>query len=119
MGYGGGNSVGSTGGNDNVTLTVPNLPEHSHDKGTLNGVTNTAGSHFHWLKIDDANGGVNYPYNIPEGFNSEQDHQIPTEPAGDHSHTVTISGSTGNTGSGQSFDNRPRYYVLAFIIRTQ
>lgn len=28
----------------------------------------------------------------------------------------TLSGRTGNTGSGNSFDNRPAYYALAFII---
>ena len=42
---------------------------------------------------------------------------------GDHSHTINEAGShnhtstMGNTGSGQSHENRPPYYALAFIMR--
>jgi hypothetical protein len=29
-----------------------------------------------------------------------------------------VSGTTGATGSGSAFDNRPAYYALAFIMKT-
>ena len=33
---------------------------------------------------------------------------------GDHSHSVSID----SQGGGQSFDNRPSYYALAYIMKT-
>jgi len=36
-----------------------------------------------------------------------------TEAAGSHSH----SGNTNPTGAGASYENRPRYYKLAFIMK--
>jgi len=41
-----------------------------------------------------------------------------TDYAGDHTHTVSISGTTGNTGSGTAHENRPPYYALAYIFKT-
>lgn len=49
--------------------------------------------------------------------------------AGNHSHTFTggaesvththnVNGPTGSTGSGSSFDNRPRYYALCYIMKS-
>jgi len=32
--------------------------------------------------------------------------------------TVSISGTTGNTGSGQGHENRPPYYALCYIMKT-
>ena len=35
----------------------------------------------------------------------------------DASHSHDVSGNTGSTGSGNSFDNRPPYYALAYIMK--
>ena len=40
---------------------------------------------------------------------------VPTSSSGAHDHSV--SGSTANAGSGNSHENRPPYYALAFIMR--
>jgi microcystin-dependent protein len=37
--------------------------------------------------------------------------------SGNHSHTITVSGVVGTTGSGTGHENRPPYYALAFIIK--
>jgi hypothetical protein len=37
--------------------------------------------------------------------------------AGTHSHTVTFSGNTGNTGSNTVIDIRPSYYALCYIMK--
>jgi microcystin-dependent protein len=34
-----------------------------------------------------------------------------------HNHTVTVTGTSGATGSGASIDNRPPYYALAYIMK--
>ena len=36
----------------------------------------------------------------------------------DHTHTVTVSGTSGATGSGTAFSILPTYYALAYIIKT-
>ena len=36
----------------------------------------------------------------------------------DASHSHDVTGNTGSAGSGSSFDNRPPYYAVTFIIKT-
>jgi len=36
----------------------------------------------------------------------------------DASHSHDVSGNTGSTGSGSSFDNRPPYYALCYIMKS-
>ncbi len=81
--------VGATGGSYPVTLTVAQLPAHSH---TVN--FGEGGGKFYAAV---SNGDFNYS-------------------------DLWSSGSyvsTGTTGSGQAFDNRPPYYALAYIMRVQ
>ena len=121
-------AIGSTGGSDNRTLSVANLPIHGHSLNghthsipSLSGSTGTAGNHAHttsWIGGEDrsfmAIGQGGSAYTVSNPFHSG------TNYAGDHTHTVTTnasttggaSGSTGNTGSGTSFDNRPLHENL-------
>ena len=111
-----------TGGSDFVTLEEANLPSHAH------GVSLTAasaGSHSHYLVAD---GKSTYlatyrisPTTASSGnwygvFDTCDDgirkpvgstNSTSAKAAGAHSHSV--SGSTGSTGSGTAFDNRPAY----------
>ena len=78
-GSGGSYTIGDTGGYDSVTLTVDQIPAHTHTAYT-------------------------------EGTG--------TPPGG----VATSSGNgssvdTGSTGGGQSHENRPPYYALAFIMK--
>ena len=108
-------AVNATGGTDSVSLSTANLPAHSHSfSGT--GTTNTTGAHSHssgWFGPRGASGQATvFATNDPAYGN------VNTGSAGNHNHTVTISGTTGNQGSGSSHENRPPYYALAYIMKS-
>ena len=108
-------AVNDTGGNDSVSLSTANLPAHSHSfSGT--GTTNTTGAHVHasgWYGPRAAAGQANI-----FASNDPNDGNVNTGSAGDHSHTVSVSGTTGNTGDGTAHENRPPYYALAYIMKS-
>ena len=60
--------------------------------------TNTTGNHTHELHNQNAN----HNHNFATGNESNS-----------HSHALTIN----NKGGGSAFDNRPAYYVVAFIMK--
>ncbi len=97
---------GMTGGVDSYSLSVAQLPAHSHT-----GTTNPAGAHSHtyWYRnaaVEGAGGsGQDWAFQRSEN----------TSTAPNHTHSFT----TANTGSGASIENRPNFYVLAYIIRVQ
>jgi microcystin-dependent protein len=108
-------AVNDTGGTDAVNLSTANLPAHSHSfSGT--GSTNTTGAHSHssgWYGPRGASGYASFfATNDPNYGN------VNTGSAGNHSHTVSVSGTTNNTGSGSAHENRPPYYALAYIMKT-
>lgn len=102
-------TAGNTGGKDNVTLTSSNLPSHSHSAGSL--YTNSAGSHTHNCyqpragKSDNANDRTVMEFSDYKATSS----------SGSHSHS--IYGNTGSTGSGSSFSILPPYYTLVYIMK--
>lgn len=80
-------SVGDTGGANEVTLTIDQIPPHSHNI-TLRGTRFTG--HIHeGATAAGTPGGV----------------------------SGTWTGSTQSAGSGASHENRPPYYALAYIMR--
>lgn len=89
-------------------------PRTTHRGWTLS--QQTAGSNYR-TTINDENTFAGHD-DGPDGITNAD-----IRPTGDHSHRVSGTtsdsgtGVTGSTGSGTSFDNRPRYYVLAFIIK--
>ena len=120
-----GGSVGNT-----------NLGNHNHSfSGSAS--TNNNGAHVHSLQV--ANGSDDNDADDRRLKTINQSQQVTFSGAvngnGAHSHSVTISGTTGNknlgnhnhslpatTGNqggtmGQSFNNLPPYYALAFIIK--
>jgi microcystin-dependent protein len=108
-------AVNATGGTDSVSLSTANLPAHNHSfSGT--GTTNTTGAHVHasgWYGPRGASGQA-----IIFASNDPNDGNVNTGSAGNHSHTVSVSGTTNNTGSGSAHENRPPYYALAYIMKT-
>ena len=102
-------TTGTTGGADTVTLSLSNLPSHSHSAGSL--YTNSAGSHTHMCyqpragKSDNANDRTVMEYSDYKATSS----------AGSHSHS--LYGSTGSAGSGSSFSILPSYYTLVYIMK--
>ena len=99
------NGIGNTGGEEQVTLNQGQLPPHHHS-----GTTNNAGSHSHSFtgarKSGDGSGtGSSNDYYTATSRN--------TASAGNHTHSFT----TENTGGGQPHENRPPYFVLAYIMK--
>jgi microcystin-dependent protein len=105
VGAGGSYNVGSTGGAAQVTLTVGQLPSHSH-QGTIS----NAGAHTHTY--------YGNTYGMIAGMGGDNAIRYPgtnrqTSESGSHSHTFTIQA----TGGGQPHENRPPYYALAYIMK--
>ncbi|WP_377473754.1 MAG: tail fiber protein [Microcoleus anatoxicus] len=100
VGAGNSYAVGATGGSNNVTLTVEQMPAHSH------GVNDPGHSHSK---------GASWP-----GSGPEQDQSGSPENRTDFNINTGFSGtgiSLQNTGSSQPHENRPPYYALAFIMK--
>jgi microcystin-dependent protein len=123
-------SPNSKGGSDTVTLAIENIPAHSHT-----GTTDANGSHSHSVSDpghqhafsitrNSGNSGGNpgeaqwggksdwgnYTY---DGTTSNNSTGIAIVSNGSHTHTIT----TANTGSGTSFDIKPKYIGITYIIK--
>ncbi|NHN24076.1 hypothetical protein FIA58_000165 [Flavobacterium jejuense] len=99
------NVTGKTGGANQVLLTTGQLPAHSHA-----GTTSNSGNHAHSFtgatkKGDGTGTGSSNAY---YGALTRT-----TAAAGIHSHSF----ETNPTGGNQPHENRPPYYVLAYIIK--
>lgn len=102
--------MGGIGGADKVTLTESEMPSHTHS-----GSTNSAGSHTHIMKIrTDEVGSGNGAALTNSGNSDESLVNYNTESAGAHTHTMNLN----STGGDEAHENRPPYYVLAYIIYT-
>jgi microcystin-dependent protein len=135
LGAASGENPGAIGGANSITLSVANLPSHTHsiegDTGiqshnhTHSGETSGAGSHAHSLKNESGpeGGGAPEQGSWSSGYTGEQ-----TGSAGYHTHAFTTGGNSGNhihhisftsgsSGSGSAIENRPAFYKLAFIMK--
>lgn len=101
--------LGASGGADSVTLLKENLPPHAH---SISG----DGSHSHNTFLDTGGGGSTYGNMITGTYCNGclANYALPTDAAGTHAH----GGATGSTGDNKSFDARPPYYVIAYIMKT-
>ena len=113
-------AVNATGGADSVSLSTANLPAHSHSFSG-SGTTSTIGNHTHGNVANplmNDNGRDGDAGSNSTGLNEADRLGGTTGAAGSHNHTFSVSGTTGNTGSGSSHENRPPYYALAYIMKT-
>lgn len=103
---------GATGGNHNQSISVANLPAHDHAMNHTHTITDPG--HTHSMEYRDCGSGVNWPtYDSDTGCQNYFNTASSTT-------GITIdnySGNTSTTGSGSTFDNRPAYYKLAFIMK--
>lgn len=103
------------GGKERYTLTTDEMPSHNHT-----GTTSTNGAHRHGIPADDGGGG-GYGYrdrtikSDGDCVGCDANHYGYTDNEGNHAHSV----STNNVGGGKSFDNRPPYFALAYIMRVK
>lgn len=105
-----GNTLGASGGGQQVTLTSNQIPAHTHSAGTL--VNSTAGAHTH--SIPSADGGGTSTNRVDTATGSIS-HSLLVPSAGAHTHT--ISGNTGSAGGGQAHPNVQPTIILNKIIK--
>lgn len=123
---GGTYAPGDTGGADSVTLTSDQIPAHTH---SFSATTSSEGAHDHTTHaqggfnldgtprfLNNGNNGLSGGDGGAQfGFGTSPDTDFRTSEDGAHTHTV--SGTTGSTGGGNSHENRPPYYALAYIMK--
>lgn len=125
VGSGGSYAVAATGGLNEVTLDVTNMPSHAH-------TINAAGAHVHTI---NSGGDHQHTYQdarlgpSPNDFDAQGggddsgigDVERTTERTGAHIHTMQSAGNHTHTmtasGGGTAHENRPPYYALAFIMK--
>lgn len=104
IGAGGSYSLGSTGGSSTHTLTVAQMPAHSHS-----GSITSVGNHTHTFS---SRNGTSQSYYIQDGSGCKYTVTKTTSSSGSHSHSVTIN----NNGNGAAF-NIMNPYVGKYIWR--
>ena len=128
VGAGGSYAVGAHAGvkDQSVTLTLNNMPRHNHT-GTTNNNTQTSGEASSILQPMNTDGFPNGSSDTGDGTNGHEHCQqaywrghkttavLTSAPLHAHTHNFT----TNNAGSGLpfTFDNRPPYYALCFIMK--
>ncbi len=108
------NAPNKTGGAKEVTLTTNQIPAHAHSAA---GTTTSDGNHQHAF-VDTHLIVQSSVWTI--AASSQNIYNIIDEPrttaaAGQHSHSLNIT--VGSSGGGQAHENRPPFYVLAYIMK--
>lgn len=112
------NSVGSTGGEENVTLTLDQIPSHSHT-GSTNSASVQVYTPFSFAVISGNPYAGLVPIYDDTGHAAASDSAQytaggKTSNSASHSHTLSI----GNSGGGLPHDNMPPYLVVSIWQRT-
>lgn len=133
VGAGSSYSVGATGGLSEVSLSSPQIPSHDHPAPASIAdsvshshprATGDGGSHKH--PANGAWSGGPSPIGGPGGgrlgnlvprtlYNGTHSHAFYMGDAGDHNHPISIT--VNNTGAGDSHENKPPFFSIAFIMR--
>lgn len=123
-------STGSNGSHSH-SGTANTAGSHNHS-----GSANSAGAHSHTQRAE-SDGGISDRMRLAGGNGSVLNSGVSTASAGAHTHSLSINSngshthslsinnngahthsvSVGNTGGGQSHENRPPYYALAYIMK--
>jgi microcystin-dependent protein len=105
--------LGEKGGTPTHTLTVGQMPNHSHDGSTLNATVLANGDDANSDEPEDANFGI-APNNFYNNKSTSRTMGIPGSGG-----NVNVSGNTGATGGNQSFNIQNPFLGINFIIALQ
>jgi len=122
-------TIGNTNGVLKHVLDSDNIPLHDHSVSAT--TSGSDGTHYHTFPVGDSDAGdpkldVVTNKNTTKGFYNNQTRTGTTASGGDgapwtndggHGHSVTITESEYGKASPDALDNRPPYYVLAYIIK--
>ncbi len=124
-------NTGDGGGANSQRLSANQLPAHKHDATGLSASCATAGSHRHYNgAVYEDSTAAKYGYSNNTFFDihlidiwipsvQKRAYEYVTSYAGSHSHSISLSGSTADTGGGQALDMRPAFYSVIYIMRVQ
>ncbi|MEY3275410.1 MAG: hypothetical protein RL153_675 [Verrucomicrobiota bacterium] len=112
--------VGTVGGASTVTLSVANLPSHTHG---VSGDTVDGGNHNHYFDdyyVSENIGNGNWGWLGLRGNDwDNRGHTTGNNTAYNGTHRHSFSVTSAATGSGSAFSIVPPFYALAFIMRVQ
>jgi len=106
--------LGQRGGIETVTLTLLNLPNHSHNAGTMKGTIMASEED---ATTDDPSGAGLALATASSGDVSIYNTETPNVAMS--ANTVGVSGNTGTTGGNQAFNTRNPFLGINYIIAMQ
>lgn len=104
-------AVGAQGGEENVTLSIYEIPAHSHARGSMDITGNLANGE---VNIEDVSGAI---YNRGSAYNGPGGGWLTVAQMGFKA-SRNWSGYTSSSGGGQSHNNMPPYQVVNIWKRT-
>ena len=125
---GGKYSVGETGGADVLNHTIAQMPNHGHGVGGFLIQVASVADHTHDVyPPGKTNVWVHWSYDSgsPDGGTVEpawpggaggNTSVLNAQPAGGHTHTATLAGTSATVGSGADIDNRSLYFGARLLI---
>jgi microcystin-dependent protein len=116
-------SLNTTGGQNLHTLSKAEMPKHSHETNADGStISATGGNHFHYVTPNGQVQGISRPGGGNSGGLAGDGSGTIATTTESHTHTTAnFSGKVGDGTSdglnGSAQENRPQFYVLAFIMK--